>query len=256
MATMNSDFSLQGGFGNLSAYKRKGSDKIIVRTKGGGSKHKIKTNAEFGGASQCSKKIKNVISQNPGDPNLSGRLTSLSRAILVLDTESPVGQRNILISAHRNLLEGFQLNQVLYLETVIRQPISGSVSRDQLNASVVLPNLIPGTNFYIPGKYPLFRFRVTLGIMPDMLYTPKGSVRYQPSHNHTEDNTQVILTDWAPTNMNYTGQNIVLQLEAGLLPDGTCSLILSLGIEFGMPLTNVLVNPIKYAGCAKILMVG
>jgi hypothetical protein len=65
MAEMTPGFSLVGSISNLSAYKRRGSDKIIVRTKGGPSKEQINRlpsfkglrnrNKEFGGRSTTCK---------------------------------------------------------------------------------------------------------------------------------------------------------------------------------------------------------
>jgi hypothetical protein len=54
-----------------------------------------------------------------------------------------------------------------------------------------------------------------------------------------------MLTDWAPTSTNNAGQTIEIQMKEGSFPNDT-SLILALGIEFGMPVTNLLVNPIKH----------
>ena len=47
MAKLIGEFQFEGSIGNLSAYKRKDSDKIILRTKGGPSKRRIKTAPEF-----------------------------------------------------------------------------------------------------------------------------------------------------------------------------------------------------------------
>ena len=266
MAIIKNDFTLQGGFGNLSAYKRQDSDKTFVRTKGGPNKNKIKRgesceiirkiNVEFGGASQCSKRIRRLLYaiNRLVDSTISGRLTSLFKKIQVLDTEQEQGQRNIYISRHRSLLEGFQFNQSIYLETIARQPIFNSISREQLSATVILPDLIPGINFYIPGKYPLFRFIVTLAAMPDMLHGPNKG--YVPSCNLTENYTAAFASDWAPTSKNYTGQKVELQLNKEGVLDDTCSLVLAIGIDFGMPVTNELVDVIKHAGSSKLLALG
>lgn len=191
---------------------------------------------------------------NLSDSNLSGRFTSLFKKILVLDTEHKIGDRNIYISRYRSLLEGFQCNQSLYLETIVRQPIINSISREQLSATVVLPDLAPGINFYIPGKYPLFRFVVLLETMPDMVHGPNKI--YEPSIDRTEYNSSFFRSEWASTSKYYTGQQVELPLRENVVIDDTCSLVLAIGIEFGRPVTNLLVDEIKHAGCAKLLALG
>ena len=47
MAIVKGTVVMTGGFGNASFYTRRGSDKVIVRTKGGPSKQKIKTSPRF-----------------------------------------------------------------------------------------------------------------------------------------------------------------------------------------------------------------
>src|SRR3989337_1041067 len=47
MALLESDIQFTGPLGNLSAYRMRGVDKIIVRKKGGASKKRIKNDPEF-----------------------------------------------------------------------------------------------------------------------------------------------------------------------------------------------------------------
>jgi len=72
MATLTSVLELNGPIGGLSFYKRKDSGKIIVRSRGGASREKIKeaasmegtrlANAEFGGRASTCKKLKIIYS--------------------------------------------------------------------------------------------------------------------------------------------------------------------------------------------------
>ena len=47
MARIKGPLQIEGGMGSMSFYNRRGSDKIIVRTKGGASKQVIKNSPEF-----------------------------------------------------------------------------------------------------------------------------------------------------------------------------------------------------------------
>lgn len=70
MAQITQGLAFTGSISNLSAYKMRGSDKIILRTKGGPSKNMIKKsprfeitrrlNVEFGGRATATKWIRNA----------------------------------------------------------------------------------------------------------------------------------------------------------------------------------------------------
>jgi hypothetical protein len=47
MAILKNGLQFTGSVGNLSAYTRRGSDKVIIRTKGGASRDKIKKSPNF-----------------------------------------------------------------------------------------------------------------------------------------------------------------------------------------------------------------
>ena len=47
MANLTGNFSFTGSISNLSAYKRRDLDKVILRTKGGARKEKIKKDPAF-----------------------------------------------------------------------------------------------------------------------------------------------------------------------------------------------------------------
>src|SRR5689334_9870332 len=122
MARLLPNFMFTGSMSNMSAYKRHDSDKIILRTKGGPSKQKVKTspsfevtrknNKEFGGRASTTARILRVFEYLKPiiDYNVTAQMISLLRAIQELDTEHERGQRNVLISKNPRLLEGFNLN--------------------------------------------------------------------------------------------------------------------------------------------------
>jgi len=263
MAKLNNDMSFDGGFGNLSVYRMKGVDRQIVRTKGGATREKIKKspafvktreqNSEFGGCSKAATNIRIALSslQHLADYGIAGSLTGLATSIQKLDVNGIPGQRSISISKYCHSLEGFNLNKKLTFDGVVRQPLSCTLSRDMLNAIVQLPNLIPGINFYIPGAYPLFRIIAEVGVVPDMVYTLLG---YQPANINTNLYHTSVATDWASTAVAFPTQTLELTLNNNVNLDETSSLMLSAGIEFGMPVTDSLVVPIKNVGCAKILL--
>ena len=124
MAMLSSDITFTGSLGNLSAYRMKGSDGIILQTKVGGSKEKIKTspscinirrvNAEFGGRSHATMLIRDAIGpiNALADFNFTGHLNALLIPVQELDDTSEWGKRNIHLSKSPKLLEGFSLNKI------------------------------------------------------------------------------------------------------------------------------------------------
>src|SRR5688572_9751206 len=146
MAEMTPGFSLVGSISNLSAYKRRGSDKIIVRTKGGPSKEQInrkstfanlrKRNKEFGGRSTACSWIRRALNpQLPlADYNIAGPLNALLRPVQELDTLSEQGKRNIFLSRQPHLLSGFSLNRTYTFDAIVRNPLAFALSRDTLSA--------------------------------------------------------------------------------------------------------------------------
>ena len=58
---------------------------------------------------------------------------------------------------------------------------------------------------------------------------------------------------WHHTGQAFDAQEITVQLsDTSEIKDNT-TLILSIGIQMGAPITDELVNPVKYGGCAKII---
>src|SRR5688572_10360908 len=88
-----------GSLDNLSAYKMRGSDKIILRKKGGPSKKQIKhspkfdltrrNNKEFGGRVKAAAHIKRILYPMLfiADYNIIGPLNALLKPIQNMDTQ-------------------------------------------------------------------------------------------------------------------------------------------------------------------------
>jgi hypothetical protein len=123
MAKQESGLGFTGSLYNISAYKRRDMDTIIIRSKGGPSKRMIKSkpsfdltrrnNKEFGGRSTASRWIMRILYplKPLSDYNISGPLNSILKPIQEMDTVSELGKRNIGLSKNPRLPEGFQLNR-------------------------------------------------------------------------------------------------------------------------------------------------
>lgn len=263
MAFLSNGFEFTGSIGNLSFYKMKGTGKIVVRKKGGASKEKIKTapefartrenNAEFSGCANTVRSIRHALFplNKLANYNFTPTLTTLAKNIQLLDKVNVRGQRAVNFSEFRYLLEGFQLNKDIIFESVVKFPLKGNIERETGSATIEIPLLRPQLNLDIPWKAPLYRFVIGFGVFTDSAF---NGTDYQDKT--TLPLANAVQTDWLPVQQAFEAQTFTLQLNTLHGIDDTKSMILSIGIEMGTPVTNAFIQPIKYAACAKILTVG
>jgi hypothetical protein len=260
MAQLVGDFLFTGSLQNLTAYKMKGSDKIVIRKKGGPSKEQVKhsprfditrrNNREFGGRATAVQKIKRILSplQFLADYNFTGPLNALLKPIQKMDTETEFGQRGILISKNPRLLEGFTLNRRYLFDSIVRNPVTFSLSKKEGKATVQIPALLPEINFVAPGNYQWYQFRVVFGIIPDLFY---NGHRYWPQGNEINFSPEIAETNWLPVNSNAAAVSLSLNLQyQPETPSYSC--MLAIGLAFGT-LQAGHIQPVKYIGAAKIL---
>ena len=255
------DFPFTGSFGGFSIYKMSGTDKMVIRRKGGPSGEKMKTlpsltaqrtqQSSFSGGSTTAKMIGDAMSsvKHLKDYPLHGHLIKLTSAIMNMDAQNSSGKKSIIFSRGLHLFEGLSLNRKTLFDSVVTTSIGFSISREMHNAQITIPELSPGLNFYNPFKHPYYRFRMNLGIVRDMVHTE--GVGYLPVTSDFNDQTASYGTTWTSFKEHMPMQEILLQLEEPVF-DQHCHLLLSIGIEFGAPL-NGSIQHVKRAGCAKVL---
>lgn len=264
MAKLVGNVQFTGTLSDLSAYKRRGSDKIILRRKGGASKHQIKTgdnfvrvrenNSEFGGSATAGKGVRFAFTplKHLAEPGMTGQVNALCRAITAMDTVGEKGKRSVRFSLYHHLLDGFNLNRELLFNTVVRHPVSFTFSRVDGSVSLNMPALLPGLNFYTPPQYHLYRFIIVLGVVPEFVHGPVRYTTEKPEHNTWQSHE----TEWRPVKETIAEQQFQLQLkDPGRLKD-TDTLILSMGIAFGYPVSNNFIQTIRHAGAGMILATG
>ena len=256
MAISNNLLQFTGSVGNMSSYRLKGTDKYVIRTKGGGSKKKIKkaasckrireNAAEFGTRASAGRNVRYMLTylKHLADYNITPRLNSLASIVQQYDAENLRGERVVRFSECRHLLPGFSLNEKYPFDGIIRHPLQCEISRETNSATVTIPALRKGVNLYLPWKAPLYRFIVSLGVLTDCY---KGNV-HPP--------VKTVETDWQMSQVPLSGQELTLTLENIGNLDKDQTLVVSVGIEMGEPFTNEIINRVKNTGSAKILAVG
>ncbi|HEY8959759.1 hypothetical protein [Chitinophaga sp.] len=263
MAFLIDGINFTGSLGKLSAYRMKGSGKIVVRTKGGASGDQIRhspkfertreNNSEFSGCGYAAKTIRQVLIpvKHLADYNFTPVLVKLAKSIQVLDTTGDRGKRSILLSRHNYLLEGFQLNRKNTFDSVLRHPVQCIIERETGTAAVELPALMPGLNLLLPWQYPFFRFIITFGTVPDIEF---NGINYRNAGKQLLPASAY--TEWQLVRKSFEAQRLVLSLPELALINDASTLLVGIGIEMGMPVSDQLIDRVRYAGCGKILAAG
>jgi len=264
MAILKGQLIFTGTIGDLTAYKRRDSDKIIIRQKGGPSKSKIKksrkfdlvrkNNAEFGGRATATKWIRQAMwpQKSLADYGFTSSLNSLMKPMQELDTVSDLGRRSVLFTKNPHLLSGFNLNRRNIFDSIVRNPVIFSIHKESLSASLAIPSLVPGINFFTPGNMAMYSIVATLGILPDLHFNANG---YRPQKPYKDQVLPAVFeTKWHPTLSSSPAETIEMKLTT-IPPDESFCLLLSIGIRFGNIIDEGKVKQEKYAGAAKILWV-
>lgn len=264
MAFLSNGFEFTGPIGNLSFYKMHGTDKVVVRKKGGASKQQIKTapefartrenNTEFSGCANTVRSIMHALFplNKLANYNFTPTLTTLAKNIQLLDKINERGKRAVNFSEFRYLLEGFQLNKDIIFDSVVKYPLKGIIERETGSATIEIPHLHPQLNLEIPWKAPLYRFVIGFGVFTDSSFDEVTGYKDKTILPRAD----AVYTNWLPVQQAFEAQTFTLQLNTLHGIDDTKSMVLSIGIEMGTPITNAFIQPIKYNSCAKILAVG
>lgn len=258
------DIQFTGRLGSVSAYRMRGIDRIILRTKGGASKNQIKTSpafdmtrryiSEFGGCSAMGACVRRALGTQKAlaDYNISGPINAILKVVQKNDTVSDLGRRAIVLSKNMRLLEGFSLNRRTPLDNILRTTANVGLSREMRTAHITLPALLPGINFFPPNSYPMFSIQAVLAVVPDFAFDEQLK-RYAPQAGYVNSFApQVGVTEWFPAQAGSPETTLALH-ENSLPPDDGYSLMLSLGICFGVVEANGSVKQVKQMGAAKVI---
>lgn len=263
MAFLDGSIRFTGSLENLSAYIMRGQDKIIVRTKGGANKHQIETkpsfettrklNAEWIGVTRAAKEIRKGLAQlKPlADYNISGPMNALVKKIQTADTDHPKGKRSILFSRYPDYLGSFQFNRQTLFDSVIRLPVSVQVERSTGVAAATIPALHPSVNFFSHPKYAYFRIIFAATAVSDQIWHDDAA-DYFPAVYELPD-YEPIHTEWMPANSIQAAADYQLIPKNALTPRPDMMLIFAGGIQYGMPYVDGSIQPVPYAGAARIL---
>jgi hypothetical protein len=263
MPTLEGPYQFTGTLHNLTAYKMRGSDKIILRRKGGPSKkqvrqsprfeHTRRNNREFGGRSRAAQRVRRILAplRFLADHNFTGPLNALFKHIQLLDTAHEWGQRSILLSRQPKLLEGFNLNRRFLFDSLVRVPLAYSISKENLQAVVHVPALLPKVNLSPAGAHPWFKIMAVMGIIPDLVYTANRG--YQPEGEDEMFGAVTAESDWLPVSSGSAAFDLSISItHIPKTPSYSC--LLAVGMAMGTMQQNG-IRAVPYVGGAKVLAV-
>lgn len=267
MAIIKPPFEIVGSIRGVSFYKQYGSDKIIMRTKGGATKQKIKNSPKFaqlrlhqtewGGCVKMSRAICSAMWRviPLADFNVSANMNGFAKKLQALDTEMSVGERRILLSKNKYLLDGFQLNRIHTFASILRIAPFWEIKRETLEARVEIPYINTDIHLVNPNNLPFFRIVVSLGCASDMVREEAGRKEYLPMNGNINGFVNSKCTEWFSTNRQIQAQELIINYDEQYIPKLTddISMILSIGVEFGKQGFNNQPVEVKRAGCAKVL---
>ena len=269
MATIKGPVQLEGGVGGMSFYTRRGSDKIIVRTKGGPSKQAIKNSPGFENLRLNQKEWKGCTSfasrlrfafgglHRVADYNLTPALNAFAKNLQKTDENSEKGTRNILFSSYRNNLNGFNFNRNYLFNSVLRVSVVAVINRENVSASISLPRINTEIDVLNVQRLPYFRLVASLGAVSDMLYDASTNT-YNPANEQMHGINATYTGEWLPAENILPEQTIEVSMNENfrkvLTEDVT--LVVSIAVEFGKVGFTGVPQEVKYAGCGKVLVCG
>ncbi|MBT1710110.1 hypothetical protein KK062_17825 [Fulvivirgaceae bacterium PWU5] len=254
-----------GKLGDLSAYRMRGCSKIVVRRKGGPNPDELKkganfintrrTMSEFGGCSRMGWHVR--MTMNPirrlADYNFGSDINSIMRRVQLQDGTSDWGRRNIILSDHARILEGFSTTQEMpRFDSIVRNPAYYTLDRATCSARVDIPELMHSINYFPQNNHALFRITATLGIVPDLFFDV-AKKEYLPHAWYNRGAFGVdASTEWCPSLEGMDATTLQLSMDQ-TPPEEGWTLMLSIGIEFGSLREGGHIKEVKRFGAAKIL---
>lgn len=269
MAIVKGALQVTGSIKGVSFYTTRGSDRVIMRTKGGASKEKIKSSPKFEGLRKQQKewsgcaKFGSVTRWAFGglhrlaDYNLTPVLNGIGKNLMKLDTESEIGRRRLYLSAYPQALEGFNFNRNYPFNTVLRVAPIVTLRREVLSAEVLVPRINTDIDLLNVQKLPFFRLIVCLGTVSDLEFQEVGH-DYQALVPDVHGTTNVLTTDWYSTQTIVQEQTLRVALEEEEISvlNEHVTVLVSMAVEFGNVGFTGQPQEVKYAGCGKVLKIG
>ena len=268
MAIIKGAIQMTGSVKGMTFYTRRGSDQVIMRTKGGVTKEKMKSSPkyetlrkhqqEWGACARFGSIVRYCFGglHRLADYNLTPALNGIAKNVVKGDESHEIGVRSLLFSNYRHALEGFNFNRNYPFNTVLRVSVSPTLNREQLQATVAVPRINTDIDVLNVQRLPFFRLIVVLGTVSDVVYNAEQK-EYEPLAPDMHGVSETLTGQWHSANTVLDPQTLTVQLPEEMrakLTDNV-SVLLSMAIEFGTVGFTGQPVEVKYAGSGKVLCV-
>ena len=270
MAISKGILKMSGSFGTATCYFLPGSDKMIVRAKGGPSARRLKVGPEFEMVRKHQKEWKACVMFSQSlksamngvyslaDYNVSPVWNGLGKNIIKADTEHLIGERNLIVSAYKSELQGFNLNRNYMLNALLGvQPVL-ELDTQKLYGSAIFPAFNTLRELLNVRKLPYFRLKISLGIISDIYFRPNQRYNlYMYEHESINGLCVSASSDWLLTNDNLPEQQLEVQFPEKYTEKDLTNItyLLCMGLEFGNVGFGGKIEPVKYAGAGRCMLV-
>lgn len=265
MATLNGSLQFTGTLGDVTGYKLPGSDKIHLRTKGGVSKERLQTDpsfeltrknaSEFGGCGKAVALLRQAVLPVIHLKQKGFKMTNAAFKIIKFIQKSDItgekGKRAIRFSEYKSYLKGFNLHGKYNTGDLHGYSHFADINRSTGTATVTIPAMEDRMWPYKQLQQPMYRFIIHLGVLPDLEYINE---QYQAPPKPDLPYATTVYTPWRYTRQNYAAEQFMLQLEKMDLLQSNMTILLSIGIEMGTPISETIVQATPGAGCAQVLL--
>ena len=171
---------LDGSIGGISFYKLNGED--LAKVSNGPKKERIlsepafqrtrENNSEFGGSASSAKSMRlslATVLQTMADSRLTSRLTKLFKEIN-LKGAGTRGQRPIVVSGNRTMLENLDFNLKTHFSSVFNAPFSFSNNAPRTQGTITIPAFLPSSFISAPSGATHFRLVTAIGVVSDYAF--------------------------------------------------------------------------------------
>lgn len=233
-----------GTMGGVRHFKIKGLEGDFAGLAGGPTEQQIKTApefartrenmSEFGGCAKAGKSVRVGLSQlmsTMADPQVAGRLTAVMKTINLEDTGHIRGQRSVLVSTNRPLLENFQFNVNISFDTAMFAPytLTNVVARNA--AQIDVPIFEPLNYLTIPTGATHFRIIHAISVVSDWAYDTVTK-KYKPTQPTLNGKKDVEYSAYLPINAATPLVTLNPSLAGAPVMTADVSVLSCVGIEF------------------------
>jgi hypothetical protein len=185
------------------------------------------------------------------DYNVSGPLHALVKKIQVADTVNPKEKRSILFSRQPDALSSFQYNRQTLFDSIIRQPLEVRIDKSSALVDVTIPPLQALVNFFPNPRYVYYRIILACTGLSDYACF-ENSAEY---HNLSSQYPTYIAieTEWVIAKVSQPSVSIQLIPKTPFNTGPDMIFVFGAGIQYGIPGADGTIQPVPFAGAARIM---